>query len=312
MGVASGEGMQKRGMQGGEARRAARTGLVSGVCAVLVCGAAGAAVYFWNDEPAQGVGNAPSLVTAQNAGLEPSVDPSEEGEGARVEAAPDLENGAAELAGIVPDEAAPSEQAPLANEPSEATVTAPRSAVDAGAPANPPAASPPAEMCGLLSCSAGTVCCNPSCGICVPEGDTCDETPCVSRVQRPVSVACGPNTCSVGQTCCNPTCGTCVPEGQSCDPTPCAPRITAPVSFVCGPNTCSVGQVCCNPSCGTCVPEGQACDTTPCVPRIQSPVSVICGSNTCSVGQVCCNPSCGTCAPEGESCDQTPCVPRIR
>jgi hypothetical protein len=195
-----------------------------------------------------------------------------------------------------------------------------QTAPDAGAPAPEPApvetapideAEPP-QGCGIATCAAGYTCCNISCGICVPKGETCDPTQCQGRARYPVSTMCGQNTCSVGQVCCNPTCGTCVAEGESCDETPCTPRIQAPISTMCGQNTCSVGQVCCNPTCGTCVAEGESCDETPCTPRIQAPIGMMCGQNTCSVGQVCCNPTCGTCVAEGESCDETPCTPRIR
>jgi hypothetical protein len=154
-------------------------------------------------------------------------------------------------------------------DPAPAAQTAP----DAGAPApiepTPIDEAEPPQDCGLVSCAAGYTCCNISCGICVPEGETCDPTQCQGSARYPVSTMCGQNTCSAGQACCNPTCGTCVAAGESCDPTPCTPRIQAPVSTMCGQNTCSVGQVCCNPTCGTCVAEGESCDQTPCTPRIR-------------------------------------------
>jgi hypothetical protein len=150
----------------------------------------------------------------------------------------------------------------------------PRFDPDAGVPPEtvepePLEAERPLMACGLLTCGPGDICCDPSCGICVPEGQTCDPSVCESPVQYPFSTMCGQNTCSAGEVCCNPSCGTCVPDGQSCDPTPCAARIAVPVSMRCGQNTCSVGEVCCNPSCGTCAAEGAACDTTPCEPRIR-------------------------------------------
>jgi hypothetical protein len=120
-------------------------------------------------------------------------------------------------------------------------------------------AAPPGESCGLVSCQAGYSCCNPSCGVCVAEGDGCDPTPCESRIQTPVSFPCGRSTCSVGEVCCNPSCGTCVAPGESCDPSPCDNPIQYPISPTCGRVTCSVGEVCCNPSCGTCVAPGESC-----------------------------------------------------
>lgn len=109
-------------------------------------------------------------------------------------------------------------------------VERPQRLEDAGsAPLPDPGGAPepdePLEACGLIRCSPGFTCCNSSCGTCVPEGQSCDPTPCESRVQYPVSAVCGQNTCSVGEVCCNPTCGTCAPEGAACDTTPCTPRI---------------------------------------------------------------------------------------
>jgi hypothetical protein len=122
----------------------------------------------------------------------------------------------------------------------------------------------PRSDCGLISCEAGYVCCNPSCGTCVPEGDTCDRTPCVPRVQYPVSIICGRSTCSVGQVCCNQSCGTCTAPGDACDTTPCDNPIQYPISIPCGRSTCSNGQVCCNATCGTCVAPGQTCSPEVC------------------------------------------------
>lgn len=166
---------------------------------------------------------------------------------------------------------------------------------------------PPPSLCGLLSCAAGYVCCNSSCGTCVPEGESCDQTACQARVQYPVSIVCGRSTCSNGQVCCNESCGTCASPGEGCDTTPCDNAIQHPVSIACGRSTCSNGQVCCNESCGTCTSPGEACDTAPCDNAIQYPVSIVCGRSTCSNGQVCCNPSCGTCVDPGQSCSSDLC-----
>jgi hypothetical protein len=73
------------------------------------------------------------------------------------------------------------------------------------------------------------VCCNPSCGTCAAEGDSCDTTPCTPRITAPYHTRCGQNTCSVGELCCNPSCGTCAPEGATCDTTPCEPKIRYPI-----------------------------------------------------------------------------------
>ncbi|HKO90019.1 MAG TPA: hypothetical protein VJU61_02640 [Polyangiaceae bacterium] len=84
-----------------------------------------------------------------------------------------------------------------------------------------PAPAPGREACGLVSCAAGYVCCNASCGVCVAPGDDCDPTPCESKIQYPVSQICGRSTCSVGEVCCNWSCGTCVDPGESCSQDPC-------------------------------------------------------------------------------------------
>jgi len=54
-----------------------------------------------------------------------------------------------------------------------------------GVPATNPAPSlpqnasvPAAQSCGITSCNSGTVCCNPSCGICTPPGVTCSQLQC--------------------------------------------------------------------------------------------------------------------------------------
>jgi hypothetical protein len=64
------------------------------------------------------------------------------------------------------------------------------------------------------------VCCNASCGICVPSGGTCSKEPCAG-IYVPVSVPCGMNTCNTGQVCCNPSCGICTNPGESCSLDPC-------------------------------------------------------------------------------------------
>ena len=84
------------------------------------------------------------------------------------------------------------------------------------APDPEPAPAPEREACGLISCAAGYVCCNASCGVCVAPGGDCDPTPCESKIQYPISQTCGRSTCSVGEVCCNWSCGTCVAPGETC------------------------------------------------------------------------------------------------
>jgi hypothetical protein len=42
----------------------------------------------------------------------------------------------------------------------------------------PPAPLPAAQACGIATCDLGSVCCNPSCGICTVPGGTCPLQPC--------------------------------------------------------------------------------------------------------------------------------------
>lgn len=46
------------------------------------------------------------------------------------------------------------------------------------------------EMCGSVHCPEGYVCCNASCGICVPEGESCIEIACED--EPPVAIDYGP------------------------------------------------------------------------------------------------------------------------
>jgi hypothetical protein len=66
----------------------------------------------------------------------------------------------------------------------------------------------------------GQVCCNESCGTCVPLGGSCSKEPCTS-VYIPRSEPCGMRTCNVGEVCCNPSCGICTEPGGTCSQAPC-------------------------------------------------------------------------------------------
>jgi hypothetical protein len=76
-------------------------------------------------------------------------------------------------------------------------------------------AAPPGERCGVLTCPAGGVCCNASCGTCVLPGETCSQLSC-SVPRYPVSIPCGRSTCVVGEICCNASCGTCTLPEETC------------------------------------------------------------------------------------------------
>lgn len=67
------------------------------------------------------------------------------------------------------------------------------------------------DTCGNAVCGAGEYCCNASCSLCVPEGNSCTQQVCEDH-----SVPCGGNTCGVGEYCCNESCGICAPLGGAC------------------------------------------------------------------------------------------------
>jgi hypothetical protein len=85
----------------------------------------------------------------------------------------------------------------------------------AGEPAPTVPAPPALEPCGMVDCPFGTVCCNPSCGLCAPPDGTCSRLSC-SMPTFPISVSCGRNTCNAGEVCCNLSCGICTGPGETC------------------------------------------------------------------------------------------------
>ena len=90
----------------------------------------------------------------------------------------------------------------------------------AGDEAETSAAAPPPEFyqfdpCGMVDCPYGTVCCNPSCGLCAPPDGSCSRLSC-SMPMFPISVNCGRNTCNAGEVCCNMSCGICTAPDETC------------------------------------------------------------------------------------------------
>lgn len=77
------------------------------------------------------------------------------------------------------------------------------------------------SVCGPNTCNTGQVCCNPSCGICVSPGATCDQSPCTGAPRTPTAALCGSGQCNDGQVCCNPSCGICTAPGESCSKETC-------------------------------------------------------------------------------------------
>ncbi len=165
-----------------------------------------------------------------------------------------------------PPAEAPEAAEMIASEPPEAAASAPPEVAAASAPAAsasaPPApvesalalAPPPTLVpCGFALCAAGEFCCSPRCGLCVAQGEVCDQQACGYEAS-PSSAACGANTCNVGQVCCNASCGICAAPGATCSQSLCEGGPTIPVSQECGMSTCNVGSVCCDARCGLCAP----------------------------------------------------------
>ena len=85
------------------------------------------------------------------------------------------------------------------------------------------------EPCGPVTCGAGTVCCNSSCGICTGPGEACPAIACTTECHS--NFECGPGDyCAFPEGAC-PDCG--LPEG--------CPELPAP---------------------GVCVPRPSGCDTS--------------------------------------------------
>lgn len=136
--------------------------------------------------------------------------------------------------------------------------------------------------CAAILCIEGSTCC-PQCGVCIPNGEVCDETTCGS--------ICGTSFCGPGEFCCNESCGICAPIGGSCTEQFCGEP--------CGDRVCGPGEYCCNASCGTCAPFGAMCTQQFCG---EVPAGEPCGPTVCQPGEVCCNESCGICTPPGGAC----------
>lgn len=100
-----------------------------------------------------------------------------------------------------------------------------------------------AEVCGNTVCATGTVCCNPSCGICTSPNGACDQRACLPECTSDAD-------CPPGDTC-DPATGTCESGPVTGEP--------------CGNNLCGTGTYCCNPSCGICAPLGAGCTEQECL-----------------------------------------------
>lgn len=94
---------------------------------------------------------------------------------------------------------------------------------------------PIGEQCGDVVCTKGTVCCNPTCNLCLPPDMSCTQEVCNSTetLAEPELLAdpigptdpepCGEVFCGPGTYCCNPLCSACVAFGEFCTLGSCPP-----------------------------------------------------------------------------------------
>jgi hypothetical protein len=168
------------------------------------------------------------------------------------------------------------------------------------------------QCCGSVCCGPGTVCGDPSLGVCCPSAN---PVACGDQTQQGCfpagSTCCGfDDACPPGNACINTpgNSATCCPPAQATKSGACCEKET------CGGECCDTGT-CHNGSCcvGTVTPSGQCCGLTQSVCNGQccngsctgsgaccATGSVVCGSACCGSGQVCLNASTSTCgAPTG-------------
>ena len=146
------------------------------------------------------------------------------------------------------------------------------------------------EACGDITCASGQYCCNESCAICAPIGDTCSTQTCTPTGGTTAPPLCGSTMCAKDQVCCDPACGLCAASSAACKDVSC----TDP-----GPHP---GELCSEIRC----PGGQRCEyvaitcvTDPCPPEPTCVPYVPCGGFT---GAKC--PGGGTCIDDySDECD---------
>jgi hypothetical protein len=171
------------------------------------------------------------------------------------------------------------------------------------------------KFCGTTVCGDNEYCCNMSCSICVPEGETCVEKFCgddngrvhnSDDTQSPTrenveNQQCGDDhVCEADEYCCNPSCGICATKGGICWDMFCDERGKDTLSSDSPSNTASDS------------PSSTASDS-PSRTASDSPSSILtngwtmCGSNSCTDDEFCCNESCSICSSIGGSCNTNVC-----
>lgn len=111
--------------------------------------------------------------------------------------------------------------------------------------------------CGPVTCGAGEVCCNASCGFCTPPGGSCTEQACIDAGPEPdagrdAAIACGDETCGGGARCCTQCDGTLACLVGECPICSCGPEHACASDQYCEGDDTSCGE-------GTCKPRPSGC-----------------------------------------------------
>ena len=110
---------------------------------------------------------------------------------------------------------------------------------------------PISEQCGDVICSKGTVCCNPTCNLCLPPDMSCTQEVCngseTSQESEPLLDAVEPAPGAA-------------PEPQE----PKKLELMDPPFEDCNEVVCGPGFYCCNFSCSICAPDGGFCTQQVC------------------------------------------------
>ncbi|HEY8427119.1 MAG TPA: hypothetical protein VIL20_02045 [Sandaracinaceae bacterium] len=158
--------------------------------------------------------------------------------------------------------------------------------------------------CGPVTCAAGQVCCNASCGLCLEPGGSCTGQECsdagsdAGGSPSDGGPTCGGETCGAGELCC-PGCG----GAMRCEPGPTCPDVSCPPT--CNPTEpCGPGEFCeiTDGSCGvgTCQPRPTVCP---------GDCPGVCGCDGVQYCNVCLAHRAGVDVAEGGGCAPPTCAP---
>jgi hypothetical protein len=148
--------------------------------------------------------------------------------------------------------------------------------------------------CGNVTCAAGEVCCNESCGICTAPGAGCTKQLCNDSEPPPRCGGFAGFTCPGFGECIDDPSDDCDPENGGAD---CGGLCTCPPGA-------GAAVLCAQDSPWSSDPNVCGCDSS----AGGGTVGETCGKNVCPSGQTCCNASCGICAPPDGACIQIACL----